>query len=63
MKTKIKKILSVALPIIGLGAALTIATPFIVSCSNGSESEKPSNPENGNGGTTPIQTIKSTPIK
>lgn len=60
MKTKLKKILSIALPLVGLTASLAIATPMIVSCSNGGgEPEKPQTPSNpgsgGNGGgvTTP----------
>lgn len=41
MKSKIKKILSITLPIFGIGSATTVTAPIIVSCSS-SEPEKSS---------------------
>lgn len=60
MKTKLKKILSITLPLVGLTASAIVAAPMIVSCSNNSgEPEKPQTPStpgsggNGGGITTP----------
>lgn len=64
MKTKMKKILSIALPILGLTTSLAIAAPMIVSCSDSGSSQdsnQPQEPTNQGNGSGAIQTIKTTP--
>lgn len=62
MKTKLKKILSIALPLVGLTTSIVVAAPFIVSSSDGDNENKPQTSSNlDNGGSKPIQIIKLTP--
>lgn len=66
MKTKLKKLLSIALPIFGIVTTTAIAAPLVVSCSSSSPEQKPSTPDNGDNGSSgsnngkgsAIQTIK-----
>lgn len=61
MKTKLNKILSIALSLVG-STSYVGAAPFIVSSSNGVNKNKPQASSNtDNGGSRPIQTIKLTP--
>lgn len=47
---KLKRLLSIALPILGIATATAVAAPLVVSCSSSSPEQKPSTPDNGGNG-------------
>lgn len=62
MKTKLKKILSITLPLVGLTASVVVAAPMIVSCSNnGGEPEKPQTPSNPVAPDNGLKVVKVSP--